>query len=65
MAARFEDVPETKAVEPFFSFTYDGKPSAVLLKTWELKRSSGRCTSRTGAKRTRPFWRTFRRWTFG
>jgi NPCBM/NEW2 domain len=27
-------------VEPFFSFTYDGKPSAELLKTWELKRAS-------------------------
>ena len=25
---------------PFFSFTYDGKPSAELLKTWELKQSS-------------------------
>jgi alpha-galactosidase len=27
-------------VAPFFSFTYDGKPSAELLKTWELKRAS-------------------------
>lgn len=27
-------------VEPFFSFTYDGKPSAELLKTWKLKRTS-------------------------
>jgi alpha-galactosidase len=33
-------VPEAKAVELFFSFIYDGKPSAELLKTWELKRSS-------------------------
>lgn len=28
------------SVDPFFSFTYDGKPSTELLKTWELKRSS-------------------------
>lgn len=40
MAARFEDVPEAKTVAPFFSFKYDGKSSAELLKTWELKRSS-------------------------
>jgi alpha-galactosidase len=40
MAARFEDVPEAKSVAPFFSFTYDGRPSAELLKTWELNRSS-------------------------
>jgi alpha-galactosidase len=25
---------------PFFSFTYDGKPSSELLKTWKLERSS-------------------------
>ena len=31
---------DTKAAEPFFSFTYDAKPSAELLKTWELKRAS-------------------------
>jgi alpha-galactosidase len=40
MAARFEDVPEAKTTGPFFSFIYDGKPSAELLKTWEIKRSS-------------------------
>ena len=34
-AAKFET-----GVEPFFSFTYDGKPSAELLKTWEAKRAS-------------------------
>lgn len=34
--------PQTRkfTVEPFFSFTYDGKPSAELLATWELKRAS-------------------------
>jgi alpha-galactosidase len=26
--------------EPFFSFTYDGKPSAELLKTWTLSRAA-------------------------
>ncbi len=36
-AARFE---QAKDSEPFFSFTYDGRPSAELLKTWELKRAS-------------------------
>jgi alpha-galactosidase len=52
VAAKFEGVVDTKgpdvglralakgSVEPFFSFTYDGKPSAELLKTWELKRAS-------------------------
>ena len=47
-AAAFEGKPEAAApsverkygVEPFFSFTYDGKPSAELLRTWELKRAS-------------------------
>ena len=34
-AARLET-----GVAPFFSFTYDGKPSAELLKTWEAKRAS-------------------------
>ncbi|MCX7425241.1 MAG: alpha-galactosidase [Planctomycetia bacterium] len=36
-AAAFEGSP---AAMPFFSFTYDGKPSAELLKTWDLKRAS-------------------------
>ncbi|MBI4586449.1 MAG: alpha-galactosidase [Planctomycetes bacterium] len=30
------------SAEPPFSFIYDGKPSAELLKTWELKRRSAR-----------------------
>ena len=29
---------DAKKPSPFFSFTYGGKPSAELLKTWELKR---------------------------
>ena len=37
MASHFEDA---KSHASFFSFTYDGKPSAELLKTWELKRAS-------------------------
>lgn len=28
------------SVEPFFSFTYGGKPSAELLKSWNLERTS-------------------------
>jgi hypothetical protein len=34
-AARFE-----AGAESFFSFTYDGQPSAELLKTWVVKRTS-------------------------
>ena len=34
--------PSTYTTEPFFSFTYGGKPSAELLKAWELKRASRR-----------------------
>ena len=40
VAATFENGPESKASRPFFSFTYDGKPSAELLGTWKLKRAS-------------------------
>ena len=29
-----------RGIEPFFSFTYDGKPSAELLKTWKLDRAT-------------------------
>ena len=36
-----------KTIEPFFSFTYDGKPSAEFLKTWELKRSSRQARRQT------------------
>ena len=41
-AAKFEGNRETMATDSFFSFTYDGKPSAELLKTWECKRSNRR-----------------------
>ncbi len=40
MAARFEDGHDAEDVGSFFSFTYGGKPSTELLKTWELKRAS-------------------------
>jgi alpha-galactosidase len=40
MATRFDAGKESQAVEPFFSFTYDGKPSAELLKTWKLERGT-------------------------
>ncbi len=40
-AAKFET-----GVEPFFSFTYNGKPSAELLKTWEAIRASRRLDDR-------------------
>jgi hypothetical protein len=36
-SAHFDDANGSK---PFFSFTYDGKPSADLLGKWELKRAS-------------------------
>ena len=38
-SARVAATDEAKGV-PFFSFTYDGKPSAEVLKTWELKRTT-------------------------
>ena len=39
-AEKFEGGKQAKDGEPFFSFAYDGKPSAELLKTWDLKRVS-------------------------
>ena len=40
LAARFAAGPEARDPQPFFSFAYDGKPSAELLKTWALKRAT-------------------------
>ena len=40
-AEKLEAVPQPKDVSPFFSFTYDGKPSAELLGLWK-KSQSGR-----------------------
>jgi alpha-galactosidase len=43
-AARFEGIPPTagrnEAPQAFFSFTYGGRPSAELLKTWKSSRES-------------------------
>jgi alpha-galactosidase len=39
-AAIFEGVRNAEVPDSFLSFTYDGKPSAELLKTWELKRAA-------------------------
>ncbi|HEY5909883.1 MAG TPA: alpha-galactosidase [Verrucomicrobiae bacterium] len=39
-AAKFEGGKESKDGGSVFSFTYEGRPSADLLKTWELKRAS-------------------------
>ncbi|MCL5098404.1 MAG: hypothetical protein M1608_12925, partial [Candidatus Omnitrophica bacterium] len=59
-AARFEGVqatahaekgPRVYVTEPFFSFIYDGKPSAELLKTWELKRASRQLSDRRTERR--------------
>jgi alpha-galactosidase len=36
---RFE-APAAKDAKPFFSFTYDGKPSAELLNTWKFDKTS-------------------------
>ena len=51
VAGKFENVPEAKAVSPFFSFTYGGKSSAELLNAWNLKRTirqlDGQRTERT------------------
>jgi alpha-galactosidase len=40
VAAKLEGNLEMKEASPLFSFTYDGKPSADLLKTWRCKRTS-------------------------
>ena len=53
-AATFEGKPAATApaverkygVEPWFSFTYGGKPSTELLGTWELKRASRQLDNR-------------------
>jgi alpha-galactosidase len=41
-AAHFEGISETKPAAPWFSFLYDGKPSAEFLPTWDFKRTSRR-----------------------
>jgi len=41
-AARFAGAEEAKDLEPLFSFCYDGKPSAELLKTWNRACASRR-----------------------
>jgi len=45
-AARFEGDDKTEPAAPFFSFTYDGKPSPELLGQWELKRSTRKLDDR-------------------
>ena len=63
-AAKFEGGKESKDAEPFFSFTYDGKPSAELLQTWELKRASQKTRRQSDANTRsptpirRPSWRS-------
>jgi alpha-galactosidase len=40
-AAKFQNQPSQACPsDPWFSFTYDGKPSAELLKTWTCERTS-------------------------
>jgi alpha-galactosidase len=38
-AKRFDALPQTDSSGPFFSFTYDGKPSAELLGTWKKEQT--------------------------
>lgn len=45
-AAHFDGEKDAKDVPAFFSFLYDGKPSAELLKTWDVKRSSRKIDDR-------------------
>ena len=40
VAAKFENAGEPKNTAIPFSFTYDGKPSAEVLKTWECRKAS-------------------------
>ena len=37
---KLEQLPPAKGQQPFFSFTYDGKPSAELLATWKKTQTS-------------------------
>ena len=37
---QLEQLPPVKSEPPFFSFTYDGKPSAELLPTWKKSETS-------------------------
>ena len=39
-ATHFDAGPESKDAKPFFSFTYDGRPSAELLKTWKFEKAA-------------------------
>lgn len=39
MSERRQEGRPTSNAEPFFSFTYDGRPSAEVLKTWTLQRT--------------------------
>lgn len=39
-AARIDGAAESKAIDAAFSFFYDGKASAELLKSWDVQRSS-------------------------
>jgi alpha-galactosidase len=45
-AAHFKSGPEMKSAPPLFSFTYDGKPWADLLKTWDCKRTDNKLDDR-------------------
>jgi hypothetical protein len=37
-AARFGDDQKSPSAEPPFTFTYDGRPSTEILKTWKTER---------------------------
>ncbi|MBN2021181.1 MAG: alpha-galactosidase [Pirellulales bacterium] len=45
-AARLEGAADAPKAEPPFSFTYDDKPSAELLASWEAKRTTRRLDDR-------------------
>ena len=45
-AAHFTSGPEMKSAPPFFSFSYDGKPWAELLRTWDCKRDDRKLDDR-------------------
>jgi alpha-galactosidase len=36
---KLDKLPQTTDASPFFSFTYDGKPSAELLPTWKMTKA--------------------------
>lgn len=49
---KLEHLPAAKGEQPFFSFIYDGKPSADLLETWKKSQTSQKLDDRRTQRTT-------------